>query len=115
MAKPRKTRTTKSRKGSQGPSDEKLRTLCTRLEVVFAGLDAIYATVSVCQRLCAKQDGEDERAIATVLGRSALDPLFRRLKELTRVVEALGGQTAYSEDMENDDEEDEEDEEDEKD
>lgn len=75
-------------------ASEKIR---TKLECVFRSVHTVEAVVIVCCEALKANAADCDPEVSTVLMHAASNPLHAVLKELTGIIEALGGKTAYSE------------------
>src|ERR1700733_5733900 len=77
-----------------------------RLESVFDSIHTVEAVVVVCYETLRTHMADIDPEGATVLMRAASDPLHLVLKELTQIIESLGGTTIYREIFEKADDDD---------
>ena len=79
-------------KGSQ----EQVVKLRKRLEDVFRNVSLAHDVVAICIELSEGNTGDFNPEMAHVLRRCAADRLHFQMEVLTRVIERLGGTTAFS-------------------
>lgn len=98
----RKKRTKKHPSPPPTPDTDEL---CKQLEAMFHQLETIQDVIIVCQFASASSPGELHAEVKTVLRSHAADPLFTQLKELNRIIVAMGGTTSMSDDIDAEDDE----------
>lgn len=69
-----------------------------RLESVFRSLTAVQSVLVVTGEVLNSDSADCDSDIAMVLMRCASNPLHEEMKELTSIIEGLGGKTSYSSD-----------------
>jgi hypothetical protein len=77
-------------------SEEQVVKLRKRLEDVFRNVSLAHDVVAICIELSEGNSGDFNPEIAHVLRRCAADRLHFQMEVLTRVIERLGGTTAFS-------------------
>lgn len=69
-----------------------------RLESVFRSLTAVQSVLIVTGEVLTSDSADCDAEIAVVLMRCASNPLHEEMKELTSIIEGLGGRTSYNDD-----------------
>src|SRR3984957_549183 len=77
-------------------SEEQVVKLRKRLEEVFRNVSLAHDVVAICIELSEGNSGDFNPEMAHVLRRCAADRLHFQMEVLTRVIERLGGTTAFS-------------------
>ena len=77
-------------------SEEQIAKLRKRLEEVFRNVSLAHDVVAICIELSEGNSGDFNPEMAHVLRRCAADRLHFQMEVLTRVIERLGGTTAFS-------------------
>lgn len=69
-----------------------------RLEDMFRSLNLVHDVTVVCRGACDAINSDSDAEVAHVLQRCGTDELFTQMKELTSIIEQLGGRTELSDD-----------------
>ena len=77
-------------------SEEQAAKLRKRLEEVFRNVSLAHDVVAICVELSEGNSGDFNAEMAHVLRRCAADKLRFQMEVLTKVIERLGGTTAFS-------------------
>src|SRR5579862_8650221 len=77
-------------------SEEQAAKLRKRLEEVFRNVSLAHDVVAICIELSEGNSGDFNAEMAHVLRRCAADKLHFQMKALTKIIERLGGTTAFS-------------------
>jgi hypothetical protein len=77
-------------------SEEQVAKLHKRLEEVFRNVSLAHDVVAICIELSESNSGDFNAEMAHVLRRCAADKLHFQMEVLTKVIERLGGTTAFS-------------------
>ena len=77
-------------------SEEQVVKLRKRLEDVFRNVSLAHDVVAICIELSEGNTGDFNPEMAHVLRRCAAERLHFQMEVLTRVIERLGGTTAFS-------------------
>lgn len=77
-------------------SEEQVAKLRKRLEEVFRNVSLAHDVVAICIELSEGNSGDFNAEMAHVLRRCAVDKLHFQMEVLTKVIERLGGTTAFS-------------------
>lgn len=80
-----------------GTQEEKLNDIRSRLESVFRSLATIQAIIIVTGEALSVESTECSSEVALILMKCASNPLHEEMKQISTLIEALGGTTAYSE------------------
>jgi len=66
------------------------------LQILFENLGLVLDVSITCRRALSEQNAKQDTSIANVLQRCGSDTLYEQLRELTSIVEDLGGKTSMS-------------------
>ena len=77
-------------------TEEQVAKLRKRLEEVFRNVSLAHDVVAICIELSEGNSGDFNAEMAHVLRRCAADKLRYQMEVLTKVIERLGGTTAFS-------------------
>ena len=80
------------------PIDQRIVIVRQDLESVFTELETILDVCITVHTALDHQNATQDGDFAHVLQRCGSDPLYEQLLELTKIIEALGGTTTYSDD-----------------
>jgi hypothetical protein len=80
------------------PIDQRIVIVRRDLESVFTELETILDVCNTVHKALEHQNATQDVDFAHVLQRCGSDPLYEQLLELTKIIEALGGTTSYSDD-----------------
>ena len=73
--------------------------LLAALSAIFHRVNAVEDVLIVCRKACLAIEADQVEEIGNVLCRCGVDPLFVQLRELSKVIEGLGGETYLTGDL----------------